>query len=102
MRWSDLEWVDDARGSLPDEATTGKPIETTVTMLATPLRYPGMPANRYWQLEDGRVDLGAIEAQPNDLARLCLAEFALTSGDDWLTVPVVDFSVRLTRWRRSG
>ena len=46
-----------------------------------------MPADRYWQLEDGRVDLGALEAQPYDLARLCLAEFAMTSGDDWLARP---------------
>jgi len=57
-------------------------------MLATPLRYPGMPADRYWQLEEGSVDVSAIEAQPQDLARLCLAEFALVSGDDWLVVPL--------------
>ena len=47
-----------------------------------------MPADRYWQLEEGSVDVLAIEAQPHDLARLCLAEFALVSGDDWLVVPV--------------
>lgn len=88
IRWSDLEWLDAAQPSLPAGAPAGTPVQTTATMLATPLRYPGMPADRYWQLEDGRVDLGAIEAQPHDLARLCLAEFAMTSGDDWLTVPV--------------
>ena len=49
---------------------------------------PGMPADRYWQLEEGSVDVSAIEAQPHDLARLCLAEFALVSGDDWLVIPV--------------
>ncbi|UXA11228.1 hypothetical protein KXD97_24790 [Mycobacterium sp. SMC-8] len=88
IRWSDLEWVDTASGDLPDGAPTGSPVETTATMLATPLRFPGMPADRYWQLEDGKVDLGAIEAQDTDLARLCLAEFAMSSGDDWLGVPV--------------
>jgi hypothetical protein len=88
VRWSDLEWVPDAAADLPDGAPTGTPLATTHTALATPLRFPGMPADRYWQLEDGRVDLGAIEAQSTDLARLCLAEFAMTSGDDWLAVPV--------------
>jgi hypothetical protein len=89
VRWSDLEWVDGAQGAaLPEGAPAGAPVESSATMLATPLRYPGMPVDRYWQLEEGNIDLGAIEAQPNDLARLCLAEFAMTSGDDWLTVPL--------------
>jgi len=88
MRWSDLEWFDTAAGALPDGAPPGSAVETSATMLATPLRFPGMPVDRYWQLEDGKVDLGAIEAQGTDLARLCLAEFAMSSGDDWLSVPV--------------
>lgn len=88
VRWSDLEWLPAERPALPDGAPAATAVESTATMLATPLRYPAMPADRYWQLEDGRVDLGAIEAQPYDLARLCLAEFAMTTGDDWLEVPV--------------
>lgn len=88
VRWSDLEWVPNASPELPEGAAAGAPVTTTATMLATPLRYPAMPADRYWQLEDGRVDLGAMEAQPHDLARLCLIEFAMTTGDDWLQVPV--------------
>ncbi|SDB81782.1 hypothetical protein GA0111570_103342 [Raineyella antarctica] len=88
VRWSDLEWVKDVGGALPAGAPSGTPVDTVATMLATPLRYPGMPADRYWQLEDGAVDLGAIEAQVEDLARICLAEYAMTSGDDWLGVPV--------------
>lgn len=88
VRWSDLEWMPGAVDSLPDGAPDGAPVETVATMLATPLRYPAMPADRYWQLEDADIDLGAIEAQPHDLARLALAEFAMTSGDDWLIAPV--------------
>ena len=88
VRWSDLEWLPRSRPPLPDGLPSGAPVESTSTMLATPLRYPAMPVDRYWELEDGRVDLGAIEAQPYDLARLCLAEFAMVSGDDWLSVPL--------------
>ena len=58
------------------------------TMLATPLRFAGMPADRYWQFEDGQVNLGALEVQPHDLARLLLVEFATVYGNDWLVVPV--------------
>ncbi|MCZ2262234.1 hypothetical protein [Isoptericola sp. QY 916] len=88
VRWSDLDWAEGAAVDPPPGAPSGAPVATTATMLAAPLRYPAQPADRYWQLEDGSVDLGAIEAQPHDLARLALAEFALTSGDDWVVVPL--------------
>ncbi|OUS97408.1 hypothetical protein [Rhodococcus sp. NCIMB 12038] len=87
IRWSDLDWVDAATPQLTGDSV-GAPVTTAATVLATPLRYPGMPADRYWAMEDGWVDLAALEAQPQDLARLALAEFAMTSGDDWLAVPV--------------
>jgi hypothetical protein len=88
VRWSDLDWVERADVPAPAGAPDGAAVPTTATLLAAPLRYPAQPADRYWQLEDGSVDLGAIEAQPHDLARLALAEYALTSGDDWVVVPL--------------
>jgi hypothetical protein len=87
-RWHHFEWLPNDDVQLEGDADLTAPVPTTDVMLATPLRYPGMPADRYWQLEDGSVDVAAIEAQPHDLARLCLAEFALVSGGDWLVVPV--------------
>lgn len=87
-RWHHFEWLDGTRIELEGDGDLSTPNSTVDVMLATPLRYPGMPADRYWQLEEGAVDVSAIEAQPHDLARLCLAEFALASGDDWLLIPV--------------
>jgi hypothetical protein len=57
-------------------------------LLASPLRYAGMPADRLWEMEDSQVNLGLAEAEPWDLARLLVAEFALTYGNDWLVVPI--------------
>jgi hypothetical protein len=57
-------------------------------VMATPLRFVGMPSDRYWQFEDGQVNLGRLDAQPHDLARLCVAEFAMIYGNDWLVVPL--------------
>jgi hypothetical protein len=57
-------------------------------MLASPLRYPGMPVDRLWEMEDSQVNLGLVDAEPWDLARLLVAEFALTYGNDWLVVPL--------------
>lgn len=51
-------------------------------------RYPGMPADRYWEFEDGRVSFGMLGAAKNDLARLAVIEYALVFGNDWFTLPV--------------
>jgi hypothetical protein len=61
----------------------------TTTLLATPVRTAGLPADRYWEFEDSQVNLGALEVEPHDLGRLLLVEFAMTFASDWLVVPVV-------------
>lgn len=54
----------------------------------TPARYPGMPADRYWEFEDGNVNFAGAEAGVTDLLRMTVTEFALTFGNDWFLVPV--------------
>jgi hypothetical protein len=73
----------------PDNAAAAPPeVREVHALLASPLRYPGMPADRLWEMEDARVNLGVVESEPWDLARLLVAEFALTYGNDWLVIPV--------------
>jgi hypothetical protein len=57
-------------------------------LLAQPLRFPAMPADRYFEFEDGSVNLGGIDIEPNDPARRALIEFATIHGPDWFYVPV--------------
>jgi hypothetical protein len=54
----------------------------------TPVRYPGMPAERFWEFEDGDVNFAGAEAGVTDLLRMSVTEFALTFGNDWFLVPV--------------
>jgi hypothetical protein len=63
---------------------------STVTRTVIPSRvsYRGMPAARWWQFEDARVDFGQVEAGPTDLLRLLLVAFAIDYGNDWFVVPV--------------
>jgi hypothetical protein len=64
-------------------------METTVqAVVPTGVDFEGMPAPRWWEFEDGRVDFGRVDAAPEDLARLLLLEFALVYGNDWLMIPV--------------
>ena len=90
----DIDWYSfdaTADDSLPEPQGAGAAPDARReihALLASPLRYPGMPADRLWEMEDARVNLGVVESEPWDLARLLLAEFALTYGNDWLVVPV--------------
>ena len=58
------------------------------TIIPSPVRYPGMAASRWWEFEDGRVNLSRVEGDPDELLRLLLVEFALTYGNDWFVIPV--------------
>jgi hypothetical protein len=68
----------------PGEATTIGPI----TLVPSPVGYPGMPARRFWEFEDATVDFGGVAAEPSDIGRMLLTEFALVFGADWLLLPL--------------
>jgi hypothetical protein len=85
-----LDWssfVSNASASLG--GTTASPTPSPPrAFLPAPVRFRGMPASRLWEFEDGRVNLGQIQAGSNDLAQLLLVEFALVFGNDWFLVPL--------------
>ncbi len=85
----DIEWwtFDLDTSAPPVLASPIEPTPLRQRVLATPLRFPGMPASRFWEMEDAQVDLGAVGADPHDLARLLVIESALVYGGDWLVVP---------------
>ena len=78
-------------GLAPEEGGADDPVpglrRKALTSLATPLEFAGMPAARWWELEDGDVDFGDIAAGPDDIARSVVAAYALVGGDDWFVVP---------------
>jgi hypothetical protein len=58
------------------------------SVIPSPVEYAGMPRPRFWQFEDGDVDLGGVSADTTDLAKVIVAEFALLYGNNWLLIPV--------------
>lgn len=86
--WYDFDHEPNGFLELPDDPPAGAVEEREATMRCAPLRFAGMSADRYWQFEDGQVNMGALESQPHDPARLCLAEFALIYGNDWIIAPL--------------
>lgn len=86
-----LDWyafVAASRPSLGDPDEVVEPTTLVRTVLPTAASYGGMPADRFWEIEDGTVRFGGLDTGRTDLARLLLAEFALIYGNDWFVVPI--------------
>jgi peptidoglycan hydrolase-like protein with peptidoglycan-binding domain len=52
-------------------------------------RYPGAPLPRFWQIEDGRVDIGGFPPDRAHFATLLLIDLVAAHSDDWFTFPFV-------------
>jgi hypothetical protein len=86
-----LEWHHfraETRSNLgPPERDAGAE-HTVRTVIPTPVSYGGMPADRFWEIEDATVRFGALVTGRTDLSRLLLSEFAVTYGNDWFVIPI--------------
>lgn len=85
LDWYDLDVAGDGVAPVP---ATQPPVELVRTGLPTPVRYPGMPADRWWEFEDCSVSFVGAEAGAPDLGRLLMLEFAVLYSNDWFVVPV--------------
>jgi hypothetical protein len=61
---------------------------TTLSFLPAAIRFSGMPSPRHWEIEATKTDFGSLDVNPNDLARLLLAEFVLLFSNDWCLLPL--------------
>jgi hypothetical protein len=52
------------------------------------LRYPGAPLPRWWQIEDGHVDIGGFPPDRSHPATLLLIDLVVSHSDDWFTFPL--------------
>lgn len=93
----DLEWFsfDAAPANEATEGLSGDPTpeesslvtEKILTVIPTLAKFGGMPHPRWWQFEDGSIDLGNIDADTTDISKLIVSEYALVYGNNWLVVP---------------
>lgn len=58
------------------------------TLMPSQVSFPGMPASRWWEFEEGNTDLSQITADGAALSRLLLVEFAAQYGNDWFQFPI--------------
>lgn len=70
--------------------------ERVIDFFPSTLTFPGMPARRWWTMEDDDRSLLNIEPDTTDINKLLLLDFQLQYANDWfvlpLTVPVGSIS----------
>jgi len=57
------------------------------TVIPSKISFGGMPAPRYWEMEDRRIDIGNMSASTTDTAQLLVSEFATLYSNDWTLLP---------------
>ncbi len=83
-----LDWYSFDQGPLTSTANPGAASVVDVrSFIPSPAEFAGMPSPRWWQIEDGAVDLGHIQAEAADVAKIAVAEFALLFGNNWFIIP---------------
>jgi hypothetical protein len=85
--WYSFDHEPATRMAVDTDRPGAGPEPIAATVHATRLRYPGMPASRFWRFEDGQVNFGMVEVQPHDLTRVAFLDFATVHADDWLVAP---------------
>ena len=52
------------------------------------VRFPGMPAPRYWDFESGELPWPDVDTTRTELLRLLVIDFAMLYGVDWFVLPL--------------
>jgi hypothetical protein len=58
-----------------------------VSFLPVAASFKGMPAPRFWEMEDRQINFGKLNAKTTDHLLLLLAEIGLIYGNDWFVIP---------------
>jgi hypothetical protein len=80
LDWHSFSRVRSGSPSRTPEALNLERVPTAVT-------FAGMPEPRYWMAEGRQVEFGAVEADPTDLARMAMLQFAFVYGNDAFLMP---------------
>jgi hypothetical protein len=70
-------------------AELAAPVPEAREALPTALSYPGAPNTRWWQIENGEVDLGGYAPDTAHTPTAILTELIFSHSDDWFLFPVL-------------
>jgi hypothetical protein len=87
LDWDSFE-LDRGTAALPLREVDGPgPVEDAISFLPVAASFQGMPNPRFWEMEERKVNFGALNATTTDQLLLVFAELGLIYGNDWFVIP---------------
>lgn len=83
-----LEWSSFDLAAQTSDPFAGTTAEAPLRVAPGHLRFPGMPANRYWDFEEGDLSIPDVDIELRDMQKLVVLDFALIHGVDWFVCPL--------------
>jgi hypothetical protein len=85
-----VDWFDVRLAPIPGPAVPPPVLPQPNESRAVPTRvaFAGAPHPRWWAFEDSSLQLGQMEVNTTDVAKLALLEFAVIYANDWLAIPL--------------
>lgn len=85
LDWSSFDTNTQMSLSTTGDSSMAALVEATVP---APITIQGVPAPRFWEMEDAQIAYGLVPVGPTDIAHLMVIEYASTYGNDWFVVPL--------------
>ncbi|MCX5327888.1 MULTISPECIES: hypothetical protein [unclassified Streptomyces] len=86
-----LDWfsVDLDPAASPAPVASSAPVRSFHhEVVPSTVRFGGIPADRFWEMEDAQLDFGSTDVSALDTGRLLMIAFAEVYGNDWFLVPL--------------
>ncbi|MEM6272566.1 MAG: hypothetical protein AAF998_24350, partial [Bacteroidota bacterium] len=89
LDWYSFDRDTDYESKLRPTSTQAREVEDRrITVIPSETVFAGMPKARWWEFEDGRVNLYGANADSVNPAVLVYNEFSLIFSNDWLIAPL--------------
>ena len=85
LDWSDFDSDLEVNLSVGGDRKFNTIVQTTIP---APVSFRGMPAARFWEFEDARIEYGLLPVGPTDLGHLLMVEYTSSYGNDWFVIPM--------------
>jgi hypothetical protein len=69
-------------------AADSEPPHDRITLLPAAVRQPRLPSGPWWNFDHAASNIGTIDAERRDVAKLVLMDVLLMPSDDWYVIPI--------------